>query len=96
MAVLGIVFALKVQNLFFSKICGQKQALNALGLCFLAAILSQTYNATSVYFLYYTPERYQINFVTTELDCQTIDTSQNILVVTFCVMRLKKLIIFQR
>ena len=59
-------------------------------------ILSQTYNATSVYFYCYTQEQYQINFSSTELDCRTIDTSRKIFFVTFCVMRLEKLINFQR
>ena len=59
-------------------------------------ILSQTYNATAVYFYCYTQELHQINFSSNEYDCQTIDTSHNILFVTFFGMRLKKLIIFQR
>ena len=36
----------------------------------------------------------QVNFISTGLDCRVIDTSKD--VVTFCIMRLKKLIIFLR
>ena len=59
-------------------------------------ILSQTYNATLVYFYCHAQEQYQTNISSAELGCWTIDTSRKILFVTFCVMRLKKLIIFQR